>query len=71
MDDRAAWEAGWSRRGSRSKYFTRSKRKRKRPDNTEELDKKGIWDAADEYWTDDDDEDYFEHEEDGSWDLAD
>jgi hypothetical protein len=70
LDDRAAWEAGWSRRKSGSKYQTRRKRDGSRK-NEEKEDKDEIWDAADEYWADED-EDYFDHEDDdGSWDLAD
>ena len=71
LDDRAAWESGWSRRKSGSKYQTRRKRRSARK-NEEKEDKDEIWDAADEYWADDEDEDYFDHEDDdGSWDLAD
>jgi len=70
LDDRAVWEAGWSRRRSGSKYQTRRKRRKSRG-NEEKEDKDEIWDAADEYWADED-VDYFDHEDDdGSWDLAD
>ena len=76
MDDRAAWESGWSQRsGFRSAKRRRKRQVKKRTEEKEDPD--NIWDAADEFWQDDD-TDYFEDEgnpddadDDVSWDLAD
>ena len=75
MDDRAAWESGWSQR---SGFRSAKRRRRKVKKRTEEKeDPDNIWDAADEFWPDDD-TDYFEDDgnpddadDDVSWDLAD